>query len=611
MAKELDLSGVDEILGSQGSSQQDPVSPSSSFGIQDALASLGEGATLGFRDEILGALKAAGTVATSDKKLEDLYNLYRQYQKEEEEGYKQIEAEHPTAALAGELAGGFLIPGGVFGQGAKAATSLGRIGQAAKAGAAIGAITGAGKSEGTVDDLEKLGKDVLTGGAGGAAIGGALGGAGELVKKGFEGLKKTGPMGENLAYSFERGAKKGEGFIGPSSEKRITGTKKELGGKFGEMMYGEEGPITQTSKEIGDYFSKATQKGAKVNVLEDENLRSKIAQTFQDLEDNNLLNPTKRLKDIEDPVLGDIFKALDRKGSVGQSMSSNEIKTFSSNVDALLKGELSPEETYKFARWLQGDEVPGMAKLGSSKFKQLIPDDLIYSLKEAAKQSADNALAEEGISSEKLFKKFGDVRSDTVETILNKGKPKKYSTIWQKDYGKSNVESKLYDEFQNIFDTLQDPSKAGDIPRDVIRTLEERVSSLKQNYPDLNFNKFDDLLKEIKDVSQQAVIRNKLIANTSHTGSAKGLMERGLDLVGYGGANIAGQSVNFGNKIAKAPDRVLIPIAQTLKTSPVVSHLGVALEQALVNNQQSAKNAAMFAIMQNPEARKAVEDMVE
>ena len=133
--------------------------------LSDFGSALAEGATLGFRDELLGAMEAAGDVALKDKKLEDLYKLYRQHQKEEEQKYKEVQERSPTASLIGELAGGFAVPGlGAAGAIGKGASILSKIGRGAAAGGAIGAATGLGKSESTIEQPLELGKETVESG---------------------------------------------------------------------------------------------------------------------------------------------------------------------------------------------------------------------------------------------------------------------------------------------------------------------------------------------------------------------------------------------------------------------------------------------------------------
>lgn len=605
MSDNLDLSSFDDAIKNHPSSvsgvslpeTQDPGT------IHDLLLGGAQGATLGFGDELLAALETAGQTVSGKSKLEDLYNTYRKLQQENEASVAQAHERSPWATGIGELAGGLILPGGaMIGAGKEAALGA-RMLAGAKAGIPIGALAGAGYSQANIENIPQLAQDTAVGAglgaAGGAAAEGIIGGlgkAGEAVKKQ---LQKTN-VGENIVQAMDTGLE-GGGYISKESEKRIAALGKEAKETGLNALYGEEGPLKQTSKKLGNYLVGASEKGAIADA--DENLTAKLAQTFQDLEDNNLLRPTKKLEDIDDPILGSIYKAFNRKSDTNHAMSSTEIKTFSDNVNKLLSNQMAPDEAYNFARWLQGDKIEGMASLKGSKFKELIGDDLIYSIKQSAKDAADKVMGEgEGA---KLTKEFGDVRAGTVDTFLNKGAPEKLAATWGSDMSKTQAQAKIYKELDNVIKTIGDPTAKGDDAREMMQTFAERVASLKKNYPDLNLDT-DAMLEQIKKAGRERAIRNKLVAEGGHDASTGGIISRAIDYTGYGGANLTGQVIGSTRNFLKGGDSTLLAGAKALQSSPSTARLGQALESAVNNKSRAAINASTFSIMQNPDARKAL-----
>lgn len=143
--------------------------------IESSLRGVKQGATLGFGDEITGALESAFTDKT-----------YAQSRDEARASDRAAQASHPLAFGAGEIGGGIassFIPGlGAAGAGA-------RLGAVALRGAAQGAVAGLGNSEAdlTQGDVGGLARDAVVSGALGGATAGLAGkllhGAPERVEK--------------------------------------------------------------------------------------------------------------------------------------------------------------------------------------------------------------------------------------------------------------------------------------------------------------------------------------------------------------------------------------------------------------------------------------------
>ncbi len=157
----------------------------------------GQGITLGFGDEINGAIQAGmAKLQGEDKSLAELYHLNRDTFRQED---ANAEEDQGAAFNVGNIAGGLaLAPLGGSTAAAKLATYAPRLGRAAsllrpggsalsqlvKAGAGLGAATGLGTSE--ADSLGEMALDTAVGGTvgAGAGLGGhllqkALGGAGK------------------------------------------------------------------------------------------------------------------------------------------------------------------------------------------------------------------------------------------------------------------------------------------------------------------------------------------------------------------------------------------------------------------------------------------------
>jgi hypothetical protein len=144
----------------------------------------GQGATLGFADEIEARVRSAFGGGP--------YQAVRDRVRAANEQFQQ---ENPGTALAANIAGG-LLTGGAAASAAKGAGALGRaarvlaprvdagasvgrrIGQAARVGGVTGALGGAGVAK----EMGDVPESAVTGGAIGAAGGAALAGAGELFR---------------------------------------------------------------------------------------------------------------------------------------------------------------------------------------------------------------------------------------------------------------------------------------------------------------------------------------------------------------------------------------------------------------------------------------------
>jgi hypothetical protein len=201
--------------------------PAKTGGLESLRRGATQGATLGFGDEITGAISApilkaigkfSGTPAYqnafADKSLGELYDSSRD---RERQANAAAQKDNPGTYLAGELGGSVLSS---FAPGASA-LNVGReagVGEALAKGARLGAITGIGNS-----DASTLG-GTLRDAALGAGVGGFVGGVAHGVASGFGKLGsyatgKVAAIDEDVARAAAKDAAK------------VTGTAKStLGG---------------------------------------------------------------------------------------------------------------------------------------------------------------------------------------------------------------------------------------------------------------------------------------------------------------------------------------------------------------------------------------------
>lgn len=186
----LDLSGFDhEILKATEEPSRDMASSESPQDIsylESLLRGGGQGATLGFEDEAIGGLQAAGKKLTGDKT--DLAELYRQYRDMERQKNEAAQQANPKTFMGGELAGGAatsLVPGGAIGTAGKAM--------------GLGAASALGQSNAdlTQGDLGGAAKDVGLG----AAVGAGTFGLGKAVAPM---LKGAAPAAEAIGNKLEQ-----------------------------------------------------------------------------------------------------------------------------------------------------------------------------------------------------------------------------------------------------------------------------------------------------------------------------------------------------------------------------------------------------------------------
>jgi hypothetical protein len=150
---------------------------------ESAFRGAAQGASMGFADELVGALKAVGerVMAVEETPAVGLVDSYKKYRSQERLKNEQARRDNPVSYTGGEFAGSIgtsFVPGMGWLNVAKGASTAAKIGTAAKAGALIGA--GTSNADLTEGQGKELLKDVAQGASTGAAVQGTLSGVGKV-----------------------------------------------------------------------------------------------------------------------------------------------------------------------------------------------------------------------------------------------------------------------------------------------------------------------------------------------------------------------------------------------------------------------------------------------
>lgn len=606
-----------------------------------------QGITLGGSDEAIGALKALGEIATSDKSLKDWKDLYRKYQQQEEEKVREAEQRSPVASLAGNIAGGILPAIATAGATAPesavqlglreiakqsgklaAAKELGKRAviagaQAAPLGAVYGGLSSEGKVIGaTPEELQKEIKDTSIGALTGGVFGAGVSAAAQTLPLAKEAVKSK--IGNYIDDSpFFRQVKKakelGEEGYNVSSDKAKYGLENNL-------LPGQEGPAPkpgliskdtdasrdlvnriyqvddQLGQKVGKAIDTATDKGVTID-LKDEMLNS--VNTFKNMiEKDQTLMANPKAKKLYDTI----FNLAENKEST--SFTPKEIQSLRTQV-------VDFSDSIK-------QKDPYVASLGYN-FQR----DIGNTLKEA--------IPEYKIAAER----FESFRRLVPETLISGSTPVDISGV--KLGNLKNGDAKLFDSAKNM---LQGAMKPGHGAKEEAETYVNFLKGLKQ---------FE--AEDAQRVKQGLIKQSELpkMIDTTEPSQAKGMEKLIRDkadesamLQQVWGVNpqegpksvikgaIAGISstgrgvtMNMANKYGLYKDTLLKPMAkpvklmgklnnfteeqvkalgQKLSETPGVSSVGKALLDGLENKDQAKVNAAIFSIMQNPQARILLND---
>ena len=522
-----------------------------------------QGATLGFADEIYGGLKGAKEALTSEKQFVD---EYRKAQKEAETSYKEAKERSPWLVQGAEVAGGLLIPGGAGLQGAKALKGLGAIKKAALIGSIGGGIAGAGSSEGTLESPEELGKDIALGGA----VGGVLGGATGLAKVGFDKLAKNlgpeeSPGVRQVLKSFEEG-KEGKGFYNTTSGKRVNKESEEV---------------------MRDLVNKMTKGMDYANEEYD-----KFLTPFKNPLKHNLTS--EALEPLSDLEMFINSKSLPT-GQAAAKRAIDDIQRFKSN-------NLTPQEIKNLQVQLR-EIGSGLQGEGAALFKK------------------SSGLLEGELKKLPGYDKLNELyrtSREIPETILNKV-PADLNDSLIGDLSKQK--ESLAKAAQKIITKSQDEALVGREQAQQMDRFATLLNKVKTENPKvleaMGISDVDKYQKKIRDAADiENIYQNIQGQNTLDKNALIGTGKR----VAYTSANLTGQALgglknSVAGKVSGGVSKNLYKLGETglrkvsdgLKQSGNLAYLGTALEEALNNKSAAAKNAVLFSIAQNPDAREMID----
>lgn len=569
--------------------------------IGDALKGLGQGATLGFGDELLGGAEALKDLITDPTAhLQDLLDRYRKHQKENEKAYEEARERSPWLTTGGELVGGLALPGGAA---LNAGKELGIAGKLAL-GAGIGATAGAGGSTGSLKEGERgqLAQDIGIG----SVMGAGAEGAGMAVGKGISKAKETA---ENLAkeYDFikqlgiarERGLDR-KGFISNSDKNEITkGT-------------------TSLSEDIAKRLDEGTGQYAK------EQYKSGI----------NSINRNIVLSDENLEPLSNFSESLNKY--INKEVPTFEVinaKAIKENIDKAINGEMSPQELKKLTVFLR------------EKFKDPTKSAFYGSAHDAIRAIEKNnfeLLGETYPHINKTYRQDKELKealtSDIPESIRTRqigdshnpeeliyNKTKDIINNSGRDYSDAKKGLNRLNQFADKIEELRSGRKAGmEGPMTGTGLKPVGEGPILQNDNIFNHNianpnlldagGLDDAL--VARIRKQADLEGTLhkMQGTEFTSDSPLFsFNTGKRSLLYT-TNFAAQGEGFlrdvGQKFYSAPKEHLLNISATLKVSPKTAWMGQALENAANNPGSVSKNAIMFSIMQHPEARQQVANIL-
>lgn len=331
-------------------------------------------------------------------------------------------------------------------------------------------------------------------------------------------------------------------------------------------------------------------------------------------------NATELIKNrINERVVG-------READVRTSAFSSDEQKFLSQLSAYYKGMMSPSQEYSFARYMAGDNVQGLGQIKNKKLLDVIKDyDLTQSIKEIALQKGDELLnniptadpqkQSVGNFLQKIRDKFKESRQ-MMEYFLSDGKSETgFSKELAKNYSKQELKIKLAEKYEQMMKEVGDTSTLGSEGRLGLRLFKDKIGAVKNklNDQDSDYNNLFKILDDSENLAAEWEIYKGVHAR--HGGShsaAPDFLKRVGSIGGYafahGVGRVAAMPKNINNWLVNATDDQLMPLIQRLKQTKGMEHIGNSLESSLQN--RSSKNAALFMIMQNPNARSLVNDLV-
>lgn len=530
-----------------------------------------QGATLGFSDEIGGALGAGmeKLAGNPDKKsLEDLYKEYRDFQRSRND---QAQKDNPKSYLAGNVAGAI---------GSSALAPM--LAPTTIPGAmAVGAATGLGTSN----------ADTLKGAAIDTTLGAGLGLGGGLAAKGL--TKVLNPEALEAAGSKAISASAG---IKPS---------KELTTQF--VRQGDHWVKQEGSNIIRGIGKTASEEGAAPLTGGASNAYDK---TIEALDNNyNKLNPV--LESTQQKLNEQLPESIEQAGSIGQKAADfldNFKSDLQTNPDA---PQIIESLNKKYGPYLeQLDQADGnLSQLNSLK-KGL--QDKAVQLNKAAYDNPASDLKPEaefvkrlgGIVREHIEDLAGTVDQDAAQTISNTNqtlsKLYTYQDYLAKQLDKPTTSVGAKDFLAASAALASGHGKLAAVMLGGKYAVEKATGQPLSRLANVAAGKAQLGAAKVLDTPAGQLVQ-KTVPDFIQKGVVSPFTQQKVQNV----ANPS-EATKIATNLYTATDDSLRDVAHTLSQDPSTKQYGESLKKSIDNNDSLAKNQAIFLIMQNSNARKLV-----
>lgn len=641
------LSTIANKVKSSGSGLADIAAPVADYAnetVQGLGVGAAEGMTLGTMDELGGAISAGLETAASyvpgtdayqsrqvDEQLkaqgfqvpeESFGEKYRGYQQTAAQAAKDIREQAPIAGFVGEIGGGMA------------------------SGAALSSALGIGQGAQKLKSITDIAKDS---GKAQAAL--------ELLKRGGKTYAQSLPL-----LIPEMAAQSEHALIGPGAEPEKVAADVAGGMAFGlPAILGMSAVADVAAPKAGQFIDESSQRIAAAFDDEAHPRLRQLKKAYQEYGQKIGIHPRSHGADIAEG--GQAFAQRDQKaiGSVLTSLQEADSKLGQEVGESLRTAtsrgavlDISPEIEQAATKLTQlAGELPDLVQsrkatqayekvlttkqqLTPLELKHLI-DDLDYSynafksatqLRPGETNTATEILRIRQQLSELLKKNVPEYRlkaerfenfRNVLEQLVSKDKP---SDVTNKFLGSLNdVDNKLYSSLDDMIKNVQRDDAASQPSRtaftnfmDALSKFQERDASRMQVDPSIKqvLPNVDSLRKFILNASDDSVLRGSVKATTQGRALVPDLKEAIIGKAPTSAAFWMGKmskapkvqkAADISRAVFKAPDTYLNDLASKLEATPGLGPLGKALTESIKNGNQAKKNAALFTIMQNPNAK--------